>query len=343
MTTDNKALADRLLDHALLHETFCYNDQEQVRWARDLREAAAALTPPQEVKARGEVSDEAVEAFLSGCDPNREHSAIQRDLTRKALESYEKWIATTPQPQGDASPQVPSREALLIIVQSVCGALERAGLTDCDDPGKAIDAMRERYEARIADLSVVPQPACNMDGSPGHTQGSFAQDSGSLDNAAKSLDSALSSNPQVSGGGDAASQIRGLIAEIDPPRKPATGEIKLIADQLRHTLAALPSPQARPDGGAVPFAWLGCKSHGGGHFERKTIFAPPIAEDEAAFDYWTPAYTHPSPKADVTRLVEAADALAKQITFRIDDPRCELHCKLMDELQPYTAAQQEGE
>lgn len=44
--------------------------------------------------------------------------------------------------------QVPSYDALLIIAQSVCGALERAGITDCDDPGEAIDVLRERYEAQ---------------------------------------------------------------------------------------------------------------------------------------------------------------------------------------------------
>lgn len=49
---------------------------------------------------------------------------------------------------------VPSYDALLIIAQSVCGALARAGLTDCDDPGEAIDALREGYEKRIAALSV---------------------------------------------------------------------------------------------------------------------------------------------------------------------------------------------
>lgn len=46
--------------------------------------------------------------------------------------------------------RIPSYEALLIIVQSVCGSLERAGLTDCDDPGEAIDVMRERLEAALS-------------------------------------------------------------------------------------------------------------------------------------------------------------------------------------------------
>lgn len=41
----------------------------------------------------------------------------------------------------------PSYESLLIISQSVASALERAGVTECDDPGEAIDLMRERLEA----------------------------------------------------------------------------------------------------------------------------------------------------------------------------------------------------
>lgn len=46
----------------------------------------------------------------------------------------------------------PSYDALLIIVQSVTGALSRAGLTDCDDPGEAVDVIRETRDARIATL-----------------------------------------------------------------------------------------------------------------------------------------------------------------------------------------------
>lgn len=50
----------------------------------------------------------------------------------------------------------PSYESLLIIAQSVCGALERAGMTDCDDPGEAIDVIRERLNRRIAELEAAP-------------------------------------------------------------------------------------------------------------------------------------------------------------------------------------------
>lgn len=52
----------------------------------------------------------------------------------------------------------PSYESLHIIVGSIAGALERAGITECDDPGEAIDVMRERYERRIAELQA-EQPA----------------------------------------------------------------------------------------------------------------------------------------------------------------------------------------
>ena len=51
-----------------------------------------------------------------------------------------------------ASPDTrsPSYEACLLIIQSVCAALDRAGVDDCDDPGEAIDVMREGYERRLA-------------------------------------------------------------------------------------------------------------------------------------------------------------------------------------------------
>ncbi|HEY4529362.1 MAG TPA: hypothetical protein VIG97_03385 [Luteimonas sp.] len=48
--------------------------------------------------------------------------------------------------------QSPSYDSLLVIAQSVCAALARAGVTDCDDPGEAIDVMRENLEARVAFL-----------------------------------------------------------------------------------------------------------------------------------------------------------------------------------------------
>ena len=56
---------------------------------------------------------------------------------------------------GGPDDRCPSYNGLLIIAQSVCGALARAGLTDCDDPGEAIDVMRVGYERRIAELSAM--------------------------------------------------------------------------------------------------------------------------------------------------------------------------------------------
>ncbi|MGV1119203.1 hypothetical protein [Xanthomonas translucens] len=56
------------------------------------------------------------------------------------------------------TPEAPSYDAILLIAQSVTGALSRAGFTDCDDPGEAIDVLRERYERRIAEL-LAAQPA----------------------------------------------------------------------------------------------------------------------------------------------------------------------------------------
>lgn len=52
---------------------------------------------------------------------------------------------TTPQSPTPAASGLddrsPSYDALLIIVQSVCAAFERAGITDCDDPGEVIDIL----------------------------------------------------------------------------------------------------------------------------------------------------------------------------------------------------------
>lgn len=57
-------------------------------------------------------------------------------------------------------PPAPSYDALLLIVQSVAGALERAGVTDCDDPGEAIDVLRERAER---DGTAVPVESLGRD------------------------------------------------------------------------------------------------------------------------------------------------------------------------------------
>lgn len=48
----------------------------------------------------------------------------------------------------------PSYEALLLIAHSVTGALARAGVLECDDPGEAIDVIRERLEARLASMTL---------------------------------------------------------------------------------------------------------------------------------------------------------------------------------------------
>jgi hypothetical protein len=49
-------------------------------------------------------------------------------------------------------------------------------------------------------------------------------------------------DPQRLAQGDAASRIRGLIAEIDPKAKPATGTMKLVADELRAISALTTQP-----------------------------------------------------------------------------------------------------
>lgn len=69
----------------------------------------------------------------------------ERDALRTKLE------------QQPESVRYPSYDALLLIAQSVAGALECAGLTDCDDPGEAIDVIRERLERRISELETAPQ------------------------------------------------------------------------------------------------------------------------------------------------------------------------------------------
>lgn len=53
----------------------------------------------------------------------------------------------------DLARKSPSYEALEIIARSVASALERAGVTECDDPGESIDVMREEYERKLAALA----------------------------------------------------------------------------------------------------------------------------------------------------------------------------------------------
>lgn len=64
---------------------------------------------------------------------------------------------------ASASLRRPSYDALLIIAQSVCGALSRAGIDDCDDPGEAIDVMRERLEKEVAALRTASQEDDGID------------------------------------------------------------------------------------------------------------------------------------------------------------------------------------
>lgn len=54
------------------------------------------------------------------------------------LRDYASRPSLSAQAVGDGSP---SYEALLIIVQSMCAAFERAGISDCDDPGDVIDLL----------------------------------------------------------------------------------------------------------------------------------------------------------------------------------------------------------
>ncbi len=61
-------------------------------------------------------------------------------------------LYTAPVTAAPVEPKSPSYDGLLLMMQSVCGALSRAGLTDCDDPGEAIDVIRERLERRVAEL-----------------------------------------------------------------------------------------------------------------------------------------------------------------------------------------------
>lgn len=59
------------------------------------------------------------------------------------------------EPMATRPAQSPSYDALLIIVKAMCGGLERAGITDCDNPGEAIDLIRERAERAEAALALV--------------------------------------------------------------------------------------------------------------------------------------------------------------------------------------------
>ena len=69
-----------------------------------------------------------------------------------------------PAPQAVAwDDRVPSYAALEIIAHSVCSALTRAGFDSVDDPGEAIDVMREGYERELAKLRQHPTPPTDGD------------------------------------------------------------------------------------------------------------------------------------------------------------------------------------
>lgn len=90
-------------------------------------------------------------------EARRYPNGLKRYLTQKQYDAQTAATRAHYKPVCDAcASRSPSYEGLLIIAQSVCGALARAGLTDCDDPGEAIDVIRERYEAKLAAATTAP-------------------------------------------------------------------------------------------------------------------------------------------------------------------------------------------
>lgn len=92
-----------------------------------------------------------------GSNEDTDYGKIQAVLL-----AYESIMATPAPPV-----QSPSYDALLIILQAMCGGLERAGITDCDNPGEAIDLIRERAERAEAALEAQPAPVVGGDAGEG--------------------------------------------------------------------------------------------------------------------------------------------------------------------------------
>lgn len=72
---------------------------------------------------------------------------------RRDQHAADTWRSCARELQSALSQQSPSYDALNIIALSVAAALERAGVTECDDPGEAIDVLMQGYERTIARLS----------------------------------------------------------------------------------------------------------------------------------------------------------------------------------------------
>jgi hypothetical protein len=64
-------------------------------------------------------------------------------------------VATIEKLEAALARQSPSYEALSIIALSDAAALERAGVTECDDPGESIDVIRARA---AIDAAMAAQP-----------------------------------------------------------------------------------------------------------------------------------------------------------------------------------------
>ncbi|KLJ02859.1 hypothetical protein [Luteimonas sp. FCS-9] len=171
-------------------------------------------------------------------------------------------------PRADqAASQSPSYDALTLIVQSICGALDRAGVTDCDDPGEAIDVMRERYEARIAEMTAQDAPApvasdwidmvirdvCELDPADGLS---------SVSVRLKDLHMIIERHaPAVAPvAGDAVARLVGLMREVVPALESTGLNVSLAAD-VKVAAAALAQDRASQPVAVVPEAleWLRLK------------------------------------------------------------------------------------
>lgn len=109
--------------------------------ADTLRGMLAAATAPREA-----AQEPVAHIYTEG---SRTQLVEWKDGVRD-LNDGDHMLYTRPAPQQRESAPSPSYDALLLIAHSVSGALARAGMTDCDDPGEAIDVIRESYEKRIA-------------------------------------------------------------------------------------------------------------------------------------------------------------------------------------------------
>lgn len=100
---------------------------------------------------------EIIAAVLQVLAPVCANQQTDADLQNLIAQAQSKALGTLAQYRyvlrAVASPQLKARtEVSDICLRSVAAALERAGVTECDDPGEAIDVLVADFRQRVAEL-----------------------------------------------------------------------------------------------------------------------------------------------------------------------------------------------